>query len=128
MPGESVGTTAAGAVNVIYGSGGGLTSTGNQVWTQNSAGVLDSAEAADSFGAAVAAGDVDRSGDADLAIGAPLESVGAAGGAGALNMLYGSGGGLTSTGNQLWSQDTPNVLDQAETGDQFGAAMGLLAG
>jgi disulfide bond formation protein DsbB len=129
VPGESVGTTAnAGGVNVILGSGGGLTSTGNQLWTQNSAGVLDSAEAGDSFGAALASGDVNRDGHADMAVGVPGESVGAAAGAGALNMLYGSAGGLTSAANQLWSQDTPNVLGQAEADDQFGAAMGLVAG
>ena len=128
-PGESVGTTAnAGGVNVILGAGGGLSSTGNQLWTQNSANVLDSAEAGDSFGAALAAGDVDRDGHADVAIGAPGESVGTDAGAGALNMLYGSAGGLTSSANQLWSQDTPNILDQAEPDDQFGAAMGLVAG
>ena len=45
-----------------------------------------------------------------------------------MNMLYGSAGGLTSAANQLWSQDTPNILDQAEADDQFGAAMGLVAG
>jgi disulfide bond formation protein DsbB len=128
-PGESVGTTAnAGGVNVILGAGGGLSSTGNQLWTQNSANVLDSAEAGDSFGAALAAGDVDRDRHADMAIGAPGESVGTAAGAGALNMLYGSAAGLTSSANQLWSQDTPNILDQAEPDDQFGAAMGLVAG
>jgi hypothetical protein len=129
VPGESVGTTTgAGAVNAIYGSAGGLSDTGNQVWTQNSAGVLDSAEAGDSFGAALAAGDVDRDGHSDLAIGVPDESVGTAAGAGALNMLYGSGGGLTSTANQLWSQDTSGILDQAEADDAFGAALGLHAG
>ena len=97
-------------VNVILGAGGGLSSTGNQLWTQNSAGVLDSAEAGDSFGAALAAGDVDRDGHADMAIGVPDESVGAAA-AGCLNLLYGSAGGLTSAANQLWSQDTPNILE-----------------
>ena len=128
VPGESVGTIqSGGAVNAIYGSGAGLTSTGNQLWTQNSAGVLDSAEAGDSFGAALAAGDVDRDGHADMAIGVPNESVGTAA-AGALNGLYGSAGGLTSAANQLWSQNTPNILDQAEADDQFGAAMGLVAG
>ncbi len=127
-PGESVGTTAnAGGVNVILGAGGGLSSTGNQLWTQNSAGVLDSAEAGDSFGAALAGGDVDRDGHADMAIGVPDESVGTAV-AGALNGLYGSAGGLTSAANQLWSQNTPNILDQAEADDQFGAATGLVAG
>ncbi|MGH2964956.1 MAG: hypothetical protein ACRDMH_06205, partial [Solirubrobacterales bacterium] len=129
VPGESVGTIpSGGAVNAIYGSAAGLTSTGNQLWTQNRANVLDSAETGDSFGAALAAGDVDRDGHADMAIGVPGESVGTAAGAGALNMLYGSAGGLTSAANQLWSQDTPNILGQAAADDRFGAAMGLVAG
>jgi hypothetical protein len=128
VPGESVGTIqSGGTVNAIYGSAAGLTSTGNQVWTQNSAGVLDAAEAGDSFGAALAAGDVDGDGHADIAIGVPDESVGTTV-AGALNQLYGSAGGLSSGANQLWSQNTPNILDQAEADDQFGSAMGLVPG
>src|SRR5262245_7680398 len=56
----------AGAVNVIYGSASGLTSTGNQVWTENSLG--ETSSAGDRFGISLAAGDFDNDGFADLAI------------------------------------------------------------
>jgi hypothetical protein len=124
VPGESVGTTAtAGGVSVILGSGGGLSATGNQFWSQNSAGINETAEAGDSFGAALATGDLNGDGRDDLAVGVPAESIGSLA-AGALNMIYGGVGGVTSTGNQLWSQDSPNVQDVAEAGDQFAAALG----
>lgn len=84
----------AGAVNVLYGTGGGLTGAGGQLFTQ----VAGNPEAGDSFGWELAAGDFDSDGFADLAAGAPFEAVGSAEGAGAVSVLYGSAGGLTRTG------------------------------
>jgi hypothetical protein len=126
-PGESVGATAtAGGVNVILGAGGGLSSAGNQFWSQNSAAIGEIAEAADSFAAALAVGDLNGDGRGDLAVGVPAESIGSVA-AGGLNLIYGSAAGLTSTGNQLWSQDSPGVQDVGEAGDQFAAALAALA-
>jgi hypothetical protein len=54
---EAVGSISnAGKVSVVYGSAGGLTRTGGQLFTQNSPGVLDSAEQDDRFGDALATG------------------------------------------------------------------------
>ncbi len=128
VPSEGIGTIAgAGALNLIYGSAGGLTATGNQLWQQDSAGITESAEAGDSFGAALAAADMNGDSRADLAIGVPAETSGAILGGG-LNVIYGSATGLGATGNQLWTQDSPSILDQAEAGDRFGAALGAGAG
>ena len=71
VPGEDIGTiNSAGAVNVIYGSSGGLSCGGNQFWHQDSSGILDTAEASDQFGDALAAGDFNGDGfDDDLAVG-----------------------------------------------------------
>jgi FG-GAP repeat len=61
---------------------------------------------------------------ADLAVGVPLEDVGAIEDAGAVNVLYGSATGLRASGSQFWHQDIPGMEgDGAETNDQFGLAM-----
>jgi hypothetical protein len=116
-PWERVGTAdQAGAVSVLYGSAGGLTTAGGQLFTQ----VAGAVEANDQFGAQLAAGDFNNNGFADLAAAAPLEAVGSVLGAGAVSVLYGAGGGLTSSGGQLFTQNSPGVPGGAETFDQFG--------
>src|SRR5918995_1288864 len=123
-PFESVGAIeAAGAVNVLYGSAGGLSGAGSQLFSQDTAGVPGTAEAFDIFGFALAAGDFDNDGFADLAAGAPGEGVGTIAGAGAVNVLYGSAGGLSGAGSQLFSQDTAGVPGAAEAFDFFGSAL-----
>jgi hypothetical protein len=120
VPGEDVGSAIdGGAVNVLYGSPGGLTGTGSQLFTQDSPGVPGGAEEGDLFGAALASGDFNNDGFADLAIGAPGEDVGTAQEAGAVNVLYGSAGGLATGGGQLFTQ----VAGAVESGDRFGSAL-----
>jgi FG-GAP repeat protein len=119
-PFETVGgSRSAGAVNVLPGSAGGLTGTGSQLLTQDTGGVPGAAEPDDSFGFALASGDFNNDGFADLAVGADLEAVGGTADAGAVNVLYGSAGGLTGTGSQLFTQ----VGSAAEDGDRFGFAL-----
>src|SRR4029453_2021450 len=88
---------SAGAVNVIYGSAGGLSATAvpDQFWSQASFGVEEIAEAGAQFGAALACGDFNNDGYADLAVGVPYESVGDVSDAGGVNVIYGSAGGLS---------------------------------
>jgi hypothetical protein len=112
VPGEN---DFAGAVNVLYGRGGGLSGTGGQLFLQVGGG----SEAGDGFGSALAAGDFNNDDFADLAAGAAGEAVGSAGGAGAVSVLPGSGGGLTATGGRLFTQ----VGGAPEIGDQFGASL-----
>jgi hypothetical protein len=121
-PGEAVGSAAAaGAVNVLMGSSGGL--TGGPLFTQSNA------EAGDQYGAALAAGDFDDDGVFDLAVGAPGEDIGATGNAGAVTVLFGSPAGLTTAGSQTLFQGG-GAGGTAETGDAFGSALasGVLGG
>jgi hypothetical protein len=114
--GEDVGSVRdAGAVSVLYGSAGGLTSSGGRLFTQ----VGSRAEEQDNFGWALAAGDFNGDGFADLAAGAPAENVGALLFAGAVSVLYGSAAGLTTTGARLFTQ----VASAAEASDEFGWAL-----
>jgi hypothetical protein len=131
--GESVAAVDdAGAVNVLYGSAGGLqaTSPDDQFWNQDSPGVRNLAEEADLFGSSVRAGDFNSDGFPDLAIGVPLEGLGALAFPGAVNVLYGSAGGLQATfpDDQFWTQDSPGVRDMAEGGDQFGGFLDFRCG
>jgi hypothetical protein len=116
-PMEDAGAVAnAGALSVLPGSAGGLTTTGGRLFTQ----VAGAVEAGDEFGEQLAAGDFNNDGFADLAAAAPVEDVGTVSQAGAVSVLPGSAGGLTSTGGRLFTQNSPGVPGTAETFDQFG--------
>jgi disulfide bond formation protein DsbB len=107
-------------VNVLFGSSSGLTSTGNQLWHQNSPDILGICEENDIFGTSLGIGDFDGDGYADVAVGVNSEDVGKNENAGAVNVLYGSSLGLTSKNNQMWHQNSPGILDSCETDDYFG--------
>jgi hypothetical protein len=132
VPGEDIGTVAdAGAVNVIYGSEDGLTSDPGafpqpQFWHQDRfAGVLDTSDPGDQFGAALASGDFNADGFSDLAVGVPGETVPAgnqtAFDAGAVQIFYGSVGGLLVAGNQLF--DFASIGLPRERSAEFGASL-----
>jgi hypothetical protein len=108
-PGETVGgRSSAGAVSVFYGSAAGLPATSQALLQGNH-------EQGDRFGAALVAGFFNAD-QGDLAVGAPGEDVGSAGGAGAVSVFSGTPGGLP-TASRVLLQANP------ETGDQFGAAL-----
>ncbi len=123
-PGESVdGVGSAGAVHVLYGSAAGLTAAGNQLWTQNSAGIQNTCEELDNFGNAVVSGDFNGDGYDDLAIGVRREDIGAIVDAGAVHVLYGSPSGLTSTGAQFWHENVEGIAAKCQDQDWFGSAL-----
>ena len=122
---------------MLYGSNSGLTAAGDQLWHQNQAGVNDQAAPYEGFSSSLGAGDFDGDGRDDLAIGVQYERVDNQAAAGGVNVLYGSASGLTATGDQFWTQNTPGVRGVAESassqddatpylsGDHFGNALGV---
>ena len=106
-----------GAVVLLPGSSGGLTTTRSQLWTQDSPGVEGTARSGNVFGESLALAPLDRGTTADLAIGAPGD-----GGDGSVTVLSGSAGGLTAAGagGTRFTQSTAGIPGTAETGDSFG--------
>jgi hypothetical protein len=113
----------AGVVHVLYGGSLGLSSTGSQLWHQNSPNVAGTVDPNDFFGRALTAANLGRGPRAELVIGVHGESVGAQGGAGAVNVIYGAPAGLSAVGTQLWHQNSSSIVDVAEGGDAFGFAL-----
>jgi hypothetical protein len=118
----------AGTVHILYGSPTApnlLSAAADQAWTQDSSGVQGTAEKGDKFGSALASGDFDGDGYDDLAIGIPGEDLEGTSdvNAGSVAVLYGSSSGLTAAGDELWTQDSFGIDDQAEDHDRFGAAL-----
>lgn len=119
-----------GLVGVYYGSADGPVGqegpgTPPDWWTQDNPGVPGVAERADGFGTDLSVGDVNRDGYADLAIGASGEDIGSVADAGAVWVLRGSAGGLTTDGVLDVNQNTANVPGGAEKGDKFGGQVSL---
>ncbi|MEV1006492.1 FG-GAP-like repeat-containing protein [Streptomyces sp. NPDC049881] len=126
-PGARVGgQEAAGAVVVLYGGRGGVSTARRVVITQNTAGVPGSAEQADGFGTAVDTADLDRDGYADLIVGASWETVGTMEGQGSVTVVWGGPNGLSGgasvappTGLREWTA-FGDVLKAADvTGDGY---------
>jgi len=124
VPGEDMAAVLdAGIVQVLYGSEDGLTAEGNERWMQNSPGVADAIESNDQFGFTLAAGDFDSDGRDDLAIGVPFEKFDSRIHAGIVHVLYGTDGGLTGNGSDIWHQNRAGIEDECERDDEFGAAL-----
>ena len=109
------GSADLGRVYVVYGSASGL--------------VLGSAQGipplsslpGGRYGEALAAGDFDGDGVADLAVGEPGRTVSNQAGAGRVEVLLGSDGGLDLTTSRLFTNVTFGI--DPEAGDEFGAVL-----
>ncbi len=117
------GQGAAGAIHVFYGSNAGLTVDRDEVWHRDVAGVRGTAVLGNFFGLTLTSGDFNGDGADDLAAGC-VDNVGGALSAGSFSVLYGTlSVGLTADNDQLFTQDSAGILDQAETQDRFGALL-----
>jgi len=127
ITGVATDTQPVGAVNVIYGSAGGLDPVGaaDQLWYQG-AGLTGTADENDGFGSSLAAGDFNGDGVDDLAVGVPGDAAGTVADAGGVQIIYGaSGTGLVATGNQLWNLDSADVPGDPAPGDGFGTSLAV---
>ncbi len=124
-PREDIGNeNDAGMVTVLYGRSSGLSNAGDQEWFQDSPGIEGGSETNDFFGGALAAGDFDNDGYDDLAIGVPEENLDNDVNAGAVQVLFGSSGGLTSRDRFIDLDDATMRYAPAD-GDRFGSALAV---
>jgi hypothetical protein len=114
---DEAGPDASGAVDVLYGSPAAPSAARAQLWTQDSIGVRGAAEERDHFGSVLSIAHHGAGDPAQLAVGVHFEAVDGIALAGALNVLRGSDSGLTGSGSQLWTQDTPGVLEEVDDND-----------
>jgi hypothetical protein len=119
---------SAGAVWILYGSlNNGLTTFGNQFFTQDDIGVGGGNDPDDFFGSSLAAGDFNGDGSSDLAIGVPFEDSGflrTTLDSGRVIVLYGSiNEGLSKTGAQSWDADNDGTDNETVSGAEYGAAL-----
>jgi hypothetical protein len=123
VPGNDFGGTNAGSIDVLYGLEAGLGTP--QHFTQGNLAASDGAQPDDAFGSALANGDYNGDDKADLAIGVPKDDIGASTDAGGVDIVFGSGTTLLTTGDQFFTQDTGTVqASGSQSGDQFGASVG----
>jgi hypothetical protein len=97
IPGKKVGKAKeAGAVVVLKGSPSGITTTGAQWISQNTAGVPGTAETRDAFGGRVAVGRINKNKYQELIIGAPMEDDAAPrSGTGMVTQFWGTAAGVS---------------------------------
>jgi hypothetical protein len=114
----AVGVPGDGSVNVLYGLFTGLTSSGNQLWSQDSIGIPGSGLDGE-FGIGLVAADFNGNGVTDLAIGAPCDLVSNLE-AGSVTVINGLIQGLHPSWSQLWTQNSLGILDTSEHHDAFG--------
>lgn len=118
--GEDIGSADnTGAVTVLQGSSTGLSASDAQVFHQNTPGVPGGNESGDGFGSVLVTGDFDGNGSDDLVLGAPNENIGSIADTGAVTILFGTTGGLSSSGAQAFHQGTVGMPGTNETSDRF---------
>lgn len=115
-----------GGFTVLYNGPKGLTAPAKPVWiNQDSPGVPGLGEPGDQLTFTLAVGDVNGDGRADVVAGAPGEDYPGKADAGHVMVFRGAPGGVSTSGVQDLSQDSPGVPGAAEPNDFFGDSIAL---
>ncbi|MBO1333630.1 FG-GAP repeat protein [Streptomyces sp. VRA16 Mangrove soil] len=115
-----------GSISIHRGGADGISEEPDQHIDQSTAGVPGADEYEDAFGSALSVGDIDGDGLADVAVGSSDESIGSATTTGQALVLRGTPAGLsTSSGIQVFHQNTAGVPGDNEDIDRFGWAVSL---
>jgi hypothetical protein len=127
---DLAGITDIGAVRVAYGQrSGGFATSGSQIFSQINFHLVSQPESGDMFGYSLAAGNFNGDAYADLAIGVPGE---ASDGdtpishSGAIQVAWGSSGGLTDEGGLFLYQGLNGIGDTNDVDDYYGLVMAAL--
>ena len=121
VPNEDVSQVSdAGAVNVLFGSDGGVTPRRDRRLNQGHLGSF--VEEGDRTGNAITYGDFDNDGYDDVAIGSPTEDWRGERDAGVVHVMYGSSNGLRTGSTQVLAQ-YGKMAGASEAGDFFGAVL-----
>ncbi|MQS35297.1 FG-GAP and VCBS repeat-containing protein [Streptomyces katsurahamanus] len=105
----------------VPGSKKGPATSKAKVYNQDSAGVPGKAVWGDGFGEHIAVGDVDGDSFADIAVGAPGEDYDGRKDAGAVVVLRGYKGGISTSGGKVFTPEVREVPGVAQSKDAFGA-------
>ena len=124
-PNESIGEKQqSGSITILYGSREGISSQKSTRIHQGSFGIQDSNEAFDRWGSVLTTGDFNGDSKIDLVIGAPAEGSGTFLRTGAITIIPGTAGLLTSREAKTIHQDQiPSNLDISHA-DHWGDALG----
>jgi hypothetical protein len=124
-PGAPVnGVPQAGTVTIVRGTGSGLSSVSDSVYSRATPGIAGSPKTNERFGAGLFVGDFDNDGRMDLVISVPGATVSSDAAAGLVIALYGSSSSVILGDAEIWSQASDGIQDAPAPGEEFGARPG----
>ncbi len=116
----------AGAANVIFGSGAGLSATGSSLLSPSALGDPTSGSELSQFGWSLSIGDFNGDGHDDLLVGAPFRRIDAVANAGAVYAVFGASTGLDIAGGIRLSKQ--NLISGGAAAESDGLGWSLRCG